>query len=342
MRSTTASSRRTRRKPSDALSTPAPTPEEIAGAARSLREGGMVAFPTETVYGLGADAGNADAVRRVFEIKDRPPTNPVIVHVGGVAMARRIVSTWSDAAERLAGAFWPGPLTLVLPVAPGMPDEVTAGGPTVGVRAPDHPVALALLREASIPLVGPSANRSGSVSPTSAAHVREAFGDAVTVLDGGPCRAGIESTVLDLVAPVPTVLRPGVTGREAIAAALGTPVGERAAGAAAGPERSPGRHGAHYRPAARVELLDVGHDRDLPEDAVLLRFGEALGPDEISMPTEPVAFAARLYAALREADRPGVAVIALEVPPESSATDDASRAARHAVLERLHRAAMPD
>lgn len=187
-------------------------PEQIAQGVRVLRAGGVVAFPTETVYGLGADALSEQPVARVFELKQRPATTPVSIHVCDERMARAVSAEWPDTAERLARAFWPGPLTLVLPVAEGVPAIVTAGGPTVGVRCPDHPITLALIA-AFGPIVGTSANRSGEPSPTDAERVRAVFPD-VFVLDGGPSREGADSTVLSLVGE-PRVLRPGpVTGEQ--------------------------------------------------------------------------------------------------------------------------------
>ena len=175
-----------------------PAIKDIKEAASRLRDGGVVAFPTETVYGLGADAFSDAAVSRVFALKGRPSRNPLIVHVSGPLMAKRVTATWPVEAQRLADAFWPGPLSIVLPKRPEVPDIVTGGmgSASVAVRCPDHPTALALLYEFGSPLVGPSANLSGSISPTTAAHVRAAFSEQdVLVLDGGPCATGIESTV---------------------------------------------------------------------------------------------------------------------------------------------------
>ena len=220
-----------------------PGPEAIAEAVARLREGRLVAFPTETVYGLGADATNAGAVRAVFRVKGRPADNPLIVHVSEAAMARDATAAWPKSAGALASAFWPGPLTLVLPKADAIPPEVTAGGPAVAVRMPDHALTLALIDAFGGPLVGPSANPSGYVSPTRPEHVREHFDEKlVLVLDGGPCRAGIESTVVDLTGASPRVLRPGVIGAAQIEAVLEETV-EAAAGAneEPGPARSTAR-----------------------------------------------------------------------------------------------------
>src|SRR5947199_1722271 len=182
----------------------------VQAAIVALRAGGLVAFPTETVYGLGADATNAEAVAKIFAAKGRPSTNPLIVHVADVPTARRYAAEWNDAAQALAAAWWPGPLTLVLRKNPVIVDAATAGRPTVALRVPDHPLALRLLQLFGGPVAAPSANKSNHVSPTTAGHVREELGDAVdVVLDGGPCSVGIESTVVDLTGKRPVVLRPG-------------------------------------------------------------------------------------------------------------------------------------
>src|SRR5215213_843812 len=183
------------------------TSNEIQSAVRVLRRGGLVVFPTETVYGLGADATNADAVARIFAAKGRPSTNPLIVHVADIETAKRYAAAWTDAAQTLAAVWWPGPLTLVVPKRPQIVDAATAGRATVALRVPDHPVALEMLRAFEGPVAAPSANKSNHVSPTTADHVREELGDAVeVVLDGGPCRVGIESTVVDLTGPRPVIL----------------------------------------------------------------------------------------------------------------------------------------
>src|SRR5947207_9629696 len=182
----------------------------IGKAVEILRAGGLVAFPTETVYGLGADATNAEAVAKIFAAKGRPATNPLIVHVADVDTARRFAASWPLAASHLAEQFWPGPLTLVLPRSPAIVPAVSAGLRTVGLRVPNHPLALQLLQQFGGPVAAPSANRSNRVSPTTAQHVRDELGDAVDlVLDGGPCAVGIESTVLDLTGDRPAILRPG-------------------------------------------------------------------------------------------------------------------------------------
>ena len=318
-----------------------PGPEDIAAAVARLRAGGLVAFPTETVYGLGADALSEQAVRLVFETKGRPATNPLIVHVGSAAMARTVVSQWPPEAEALASAFWPGPLSLVLPKAPHVPAVVTAGGPNVAVRCPDHPTALALLKAFGGPLVGPSANPSGRVSPTTAAHVRASFtGSQVLVLDGGPCRAGIESTVVKLGDRV-EVLRPGLISAAEIARVLRQPVSEPSASGPGSRLESPGLLASHYAPATPLILCQ--HDR-IPE--LLARPGRAVVISHIRltvppphtlrvMPAEARAYARDLYAALREADGSGADRILL-VAPAAEGTDASTWLA---ILDRVRRAA---
>ncbi len=314
----------------------------IDEAVQRLRAGGVVAFPTETVYGLGADALNEEAVGRVYQLKGRPPQNPLIVHVDGAEMARRFVAAWPGRAQRLADRFWPGPLTMVLEKSPVVPALVTGGGPTVAMRCPDHPVALALIRAFGGPIVGPSANPSGRVSPTTPDHVRENLAGAdVLLLDGGQCRAGIESTVLSLAHGAANVLRPGLVTREQIAAALDEPVGEGALERIPGaPFASPGMMERHYAPRAPAVLF--------PRDQWPEVIGHAAGPVVvlthepsrragsgvriIRMPTEPGLYAARLYSALHEADALHPALVAIERPEGIGGVWDAIR-------DRLQRAA---
>lgn len=324
-------------------------PEQIAEAVRRLREGGLVAFPTETVYGLGADALNAEAVELVYELKGRPAGNPLIVHVSGPEMARRVVGVWPDSAQRLAEAFWPGPLSLVLPKGEGVPERVTAGGATVAVRCPDHPLTLALIETFGGPLVGPSANRSGMISPTDAAHVRASFSDTeVMLLDGGPCPRGIESTVLRLEGDgycEATVLRPGVVGAEAIAAVLDGPVrnADTEEDQIHSVAESPGLMGRHYAPRAKAVLVEREEldTADPGEAIVAIDFEEAPeGVFVVAMPPSASAYAARLYAALREADEAGPSRILIERPPLRG-PDAASEAVWRAVHDRLRRATAP-
>ncbi|RME89644.1 MAG: threonylcarbamoyl-AMP synthase, partial [Verrucomicrobia bacterium] len=229
----------------------------VAEAVRWLQAGQPVALPTETVYGLAANAFDPAAVRAVFAAKGRPAHNPLIVHVASLEMARACVAEWPETAARLAGRFWPGPLTLVLPRSSRVPDIVTAGGPTVAIRWPAHPVMQAVIRACGFPLAAPSANRSSRLSPTCAAHVLRSLGGRIRlILDAGPCPVGIESTVLDLTARPPRILRPGGVSREAIVACLGTDVLASPPPPAAqpGPQRSPGLLSKHYAPETPVEL----------------------------------------------------------------------------------------
>jgi L-threonylcarbamoyladenylate synthase len=240
---------------------------EIVHLAARVRSGGLVAFPTETVYGLGADASSDEAVLDIFETKGRPRFNPLIVHCADMAMAETL-AIFSPLAQRLAELFWPGPLTLVLPRKSGAPlsDLVTAGLPTVGLRVPAHPLARELIRAVGRPLAGPSANPSGKLSPTTAGQVVEAFGGRVPVLDGGPCSAGIESTILAVDGDTAIQLRAGALPRAEIAAAIGQPVGIAAADAAVA---APGMLASHYAPKALLRL-----DADAPiGDEAYLAFG---------------------------------------------------------------------
>lgn len=320
---------------------------ELGRAVSRLRQGGLVAFPTETVYGLGADALNPDAVAKVFAAKGRSAENPMIVHVSDGAMARRVVAGWPEVAERLCEHFWPGPLTLVLPRADCVPPAVTAGGPTVAVRVPDHPLALALIEAFDGPIVGPSANPAGYVSPTCAEHVRRHFDEAsVLVLDGGPCRAGIESTVLDLTRTPPAILRRGVVDPEALAEILGQkPIPPEDQGSVEGGRAvaSPGVLGAHYQPRAPVVLVtDIAAlGRLIAESGGKVVLISPPGrPVRVSPPHESLAmpglasgYARKLYAALREADEAEPARIIVVMPAlMDSPTWDAVR-------DRLRRAA---
>jgi L-threonylcarbamoyladenylate synthase len=231
-----------------------PDPRLIAEAAAIIRAGGLVAFPTETVYGLGADGLNPAAVARIFEAKERPSTDPLILHIAEPETLLQLVREAPPVALELARRFWPGPLTLVLPKQPGVPDIVTAGLATVAVRMPAHPVALALIRAARTPIAAPSANRFGRTSPTTARHVQDDLGDRIDlILDAGPTPIGVESTVLDLTRPVPTILRPGGLPREALEGLLG-PVAVQTH-LAEGPMPSPGLLPKHYAPRAPMILV---------------------------------------------------------------------------------------
>jgi L-threonylcarbamoyladenylate synthase len=315
-------------------------PEGIALGVQRLRAGGLVSFPTETVYGLGADALDAAAVERVFRLKGRPSNNPLIVHVSDEAMAGRVVETWSDDASTLAKAFWPGPLTLVLPRLAIVPDVVAASGPTVAVRCPGHPVALALIEAFGGPIVGPSANPSGYISPTIPEHVRDAFdAEDLIVLDGGHCRAGIESTVLDLSGESPTVLRLGVIGTHRISEALGREIHVAEAHQAPEEARSPGLIGAHYQPRTPAQLVDGEDLPSAPSSAVLVSWSQEAHPSGgvlIRMPEDLGGYAQAIYRALHEADRSAGSTIWIEHPPEPGDPD--GRAIAAALHERLRRA----
>lgn len=330
-------------------------PEEISIALARLRVGGLVAFPTETVYGLGADARSADAVRRVFAVKGRPSTNPLIVHVSGEEMARKVAGAWPREASALARAFWPGPLSIIVPRGAGIPGEVTAGGPTMAVRCPEHPITLALLEAFGGPLVGPSANPSGRISPTRAEHVREAFSEEdVYVLDGGPCTGGIESTVVSVVGGGEggvRVLRPGLIGADAIAKALGVASvvmeAKRAGGETA--MESPGQLLSHYAPRTAAHLFakerwaEVAARAERSRVVVVSPRGRTLAKGVhstvIAMPADAAGYAARLYEALREADAVGAEAIYVEDPLEAG--DDGWRTLGAAVMDRLTRATTP-
>lgn len=337
--------------------------EQIARAVEILRGGGLVAIPTETVYGLAADATNASAVRRLFEVKGRPATNPVIVHVLNADSARRYAAQWPEAADKLARAFWPGPLTLVVPRSQAVDSQVTAGLATVGLRSPDHPLTLELLRAFDGALAAPSANRSNRVSPTTAEHVRQELGAAVDlVLDGGPCQVGIESTVLDLTRQPPTILRPGAITRDQISTVIGRVEVEQGSAAADQPAASPGRQPVHYAPATPAYrfMLDeaprvVAWCRQHPgERAAFLLLDSIVGMGFIKpamspahvlipMPPTPAGYARELYAELRRADAMDVGAIFLELPPTAShwagARDRVWRATRD--ISDVQRATIP-
>jgi L-threonylcarbamoyladenylate synthase len=277
----------------------------IQEAAERIRAGELVAFPTETVYGLGANALDARAVARIYEMKGRPEASPLIVHVASIDMAQLLVTEWPPEAEQLARRYWPGPLTLVLPKVSAIPDIVTAGLPTVGLRVPNHPLALALIREAGVPIAAPSANTFMGLSPTTAEHVREAFGDAVPVLDGGPCQVGIESTVVSIVRGEIRLLRPGMISIEDVARAGAPPVG------AAHP--APGMHLRHYSPRTPL-VLSTQPD---PLGAYVWINLPAKAARSIHMPNAADAYAARLYSVLHELDREGWPAICVEPPPDA-------------------------
>ncbi len=316
----------------------------IEKAVGLLAAGGVVAFATETVYGLGADATNREAVGKVFALKGRPAGTPVRVPVADASVARRYAAEWPGEAEKLAGAFWPGPLTLVLPKSGGIVDEVTAGLGTVGLRVPNHAMALALLRGFGGAVAAPSANRSTRVSPTTAEHVRAEFGEGVDlILDGGPCVVGIESTVLDLAGDRPRILRPGGVSRERIEAVIGAVEmrvgcgGDAAAGEArvgdarvgdvgggkAEAMRSPGQMSVHYSPvtpAYRIgSFLEMDQGEDVGLIALGLRGSLSRAGGMITLPKDPADYARHFYAALRELAGMGLRAIYVQIPPDEPA-----------------------
>jgi L-threonylcarbamoyladenylate synthase len=303
----------------------APDPTPITRAAAVVRSGGLVAFPTETVYGLGANALDPAAVSRIFAAKGRPAGNPLIVHAPDIASARILVADWPSAAQQLAERFWPGPLTLVLPRQPIVPDAVTAGGSTMAVRVPAHPVALALLRACGLPLAAPSANRSTRLSPTWAAHVLDGLADRVDLLlDAGPTSGGIESTVLDLTVQPPRLLRPGPVTVADLEAVVGRVIRSGPADMDQ-PARSPGLHAKHYAPRTPLELV-AGDGRLRVEELTRQGLQVAWVASEIraaahsaaalvSMPGDPAGYAAQLYAVLHQLDEQGLDRIVLELPP---------------------------
>ncbi len=313
--------------------------ESIKQAGKLLQQGQLVVFPTETVYGLGANALDAAAVQRIFDAKGRPADNPLIVHVASAEAAKRLVREWTPMADRLARAFWPGPLTLVLPRDPKVPDAVTAGLDSVAVRVPAHPLAQAVLRAAGVPVAAPSANSSGRPSPTTAQHAESDLGDKVPLyLDGGPATVGLESTVVSLLGDKPAILRLGALPREDLARVAG----ELAATPSAGPARSPGMRHRHYAPDAKVRLVPAAkmleewrkHGGD-PKRAFIVSAETAaagIAGRNVAVPgprADAEAWAHELFALLRKWDRKDE--ILVEPIPE--------KGIGAAVMERLRRAA---
>jgi L-threonylcarbamoyladenylate synthase len=322
------------------------TPELFASAvkraAEFLRAGEVVALPTETVYGLAANALNENAVAKIFQIKGRPAHNPIIVHVASNEMARACVKNFSEIAEKFSHAFWPGPLTLVLPRAEKIPNNVTAGGETVGVRWPSHPLMQAVIRECNFPLAAPSANLSNQISPTNAEHVRAQLnGKIPLIVDGGQSQVGIESTVLDLTVSPPRILRPGMIHAESLAAVCSEVQGSSAFAALQRDEksktenkenilRSPGLLEKHYSPKAKLILLSWRDDAELEFKIQNLKFKikdchviahtkipANFNAENVSViPLDAEAFARALYAELHRCDAAGVKIIIVETPPD--------------------------
>ena len=315
-------------------------------AVELLRAGEVVALPTETVYGLAANALDARAVSRIFEIKGRPSHNPIIVHVSDIEMARSCVAAWPPLAEKLAQAFWPGPLTLVLPRANQIPPLVTAGGPTVGLRWPSHPFIRQVIRECGFPLAAPSANLSNQISPTNAEHVRKSLGDKIRlIVDGGQSQVGIESTVLDLSVSPPRLLRPGMIHEQSLLAVIGQLALDSEDGGAV--LKSPGQLRRHYAPKAKLIILTWSDDKDLRQQLALLHPLVAPKSDEGGSPAphpspftlHPLPFALRpLPFALRPSPfalRPSVPATSLPTPKSPRAAVSAASVSFPTIPRRL-------
>ena len=322
----------------------------VKRAAELLRAGELVALPTETVYGLAANAFDSEAVAKIFRIKGRPANNPIIVHVASNDMAKRCVKSWSPVADKLSAAFWPGPLTMVLNRSEKIPDNVTASGETVGVRWPSHPFIQAVIRECDFPLAAPSANLSNSISPTNAAHVQKGLGDQLQVIvDGGQSQVGIESTVVDLTATPARLLRPGMIHEESLLAVLG----ELTLGFGDSEEvlKSPGMLKKHYSPKAKLAVLGWNDEQDLKSQIKNLKVSGSGRPamsrthiiahtkiplsadfGRVSViPHDAEAFARAIYAELHHCDESGAELIVVEQLPAVSEW--------RALSDRLHRAA---
>jgi len=319
----------------------------VARAVALLKAGHVVALPTETVYGLAANALDATAVARIYEIKNRPPENPIIVHVAGIEMARRCASEWPPLADKLTAAFWPGPLTLVLPRSKEIPPIVTAGGPTVGLRWPSHPFIQAVIRGCGFPLAAPSANPANALSPTNARHVEKSLaGKIQLIVDGGQSQVGIESSVLDLSCSPPRLLRPGMISVESLGGIIG------ATGLISGTEsskvlRSPGMLPRHYSPKARLVILSWRDDADLAKKTANFNVPRAkihvVAHTQIPqwedfgrvavIPHDAQAYARAIYAELHACDEEGAELIIVEeLPP----TEEWS-----GIADRLRRASQP-
>jgi len=313
-----------------------PDDPAIREAGAILAAGGLVAFPTETVYGLGADGLNPEAVARIYAAKGRPATNPVILHVDGMVAAKTLTSRWPAEATALVERFWPGPLTLVLPASEQVPAIVRAGGPTVALRCPAHPVAQALIKAVGRPLAAPSANRSQHLSPTLAEHVASSLGEAVDlILDGGPTEAGLESTILDLSGARPRILRPGPIGPAELTAVLGAVDLWEGVVKPGEAQAAPGMAERHYAPRARLELVEPGSGQAAGAGQVAyVAFGRLPSlPDSIRgilLPLDAEAVGTRLFALLHELDDAGFERVVMERPPEGEAW--------MAVRDRLRRA----
>jgi L-threonylcarbamoyladenylate synthase len=318
-------------------------PAAVAEAARLIRSGELIGLPTETVYGLGADASNDAAVAKIFAAKGRPPNHPLIVHITEAQQVLDYASSVPPFAARLIAAFWPGPLTLILPRKPGVATAAAGGQDSIGLRCPSHPVAQALLKACRTGVAGPSANRFGRVSPTTAAHVADELGDALFVLDGGPCDVGIESTIVDCTRGQPVLLRPGVLTRVQLEAACGEPVLDNEALASKAP-RASGTLASHYAPNAQVRLMDKAELQAalaaLPKTSVdssarIAVYAYSIAAASVLyrvMPLQASQVAHELFAVLRDFDAQGATHIWVETLPASTEWDG--------VRDRLMRAAV--
>ena len=312
------------------------TPELFKKAVRRaselLRAGEVVALPTETVYGLAANALDEKAVARIFQVKGRSTHNPIIVHVASSQMAQTCAKPWTELAGKFSKAFWPGPLTLVLPRAETIPDAVTAGGATVGIRWPSHPFMQAVIRECGFPLAAPSANLSNQISPTNAEHVRAQLGGKISlIVDGGQSQVGIESTVLDLTVSPPKILRPGMIHAESLAAVCGEVTSDEWQATGKDALRSPGMLRKHYSPKAKLLVLNWKDDAELKSQLVThhasritcfiiahTKIPAGFGAANVSViPHDAEAFARALYAELHRCDGAGAELIVVEAPPDS-------------------------
>ena len=313
----------------------------VEQAAERIRAGDLVAFPTETVYGLGADASNDAAVAKIFAAKGRPADHPLIVHIASAAQVLDYASSVPPFAQALIKAFWPGPLTVILPRKPGVATAAAGGQNSIGLRCPAHPLALEFLKLCNTGVAGPSANKFGRVSPTTARHVAQEFGDSLIVLDGGPCKVGIESSIVDCTRSQPVLLRPGVLTREQLSAACGQPVLSADEQPDAAP-RAPGTLESHYAPNAKVRLMQAGAIQtaldllgaDAAHIAVYARSIVRIQSAKVlyrRMPDDALATAEQMFAVLRDFDAQGVKLIWIEPVPGAADWDG--------VRDRLARAA---
>ena len=315
-----------------ATHTPELFKKAVRRASELLRAGEVVALPTETVYGLAANALDEKAVARIFQVKGRSAHNPIIVHVASNEMAKSCVKNWPEPADKFSKSFWPGPLTLVLPRAEKIPAVVTAGGATVGIRWPSHPFMQAVIRECGFPLAAPSANLSNQISPTNAEHVRAQLGGRISlIVDGGQSQVGIESTVLDLTVSPPRILRPGMIHAESLAAVCGEVTSNEWQATGKDALRSPGMLRKHYSPKATLVVLTWKDDKELKSQLVThhasritcfiiahTKIPASFGAENVSViPHDAEAFARALYAELHRCDAAGAKLIVVEAPPQS-------------------------